>query len=201
MSFMKMQLKTSSAKWRQFCPGGCELKPMMENSRVTSLISKRIQTGAWMHLQVDTTCGLAAHYWFGEDVIKWKHFPRYWPFWRGIFRSPVDSAHKDQLCGAFIFSLICTWTVLEQTIETPMIWDAITIIMMWLWWLFIDHKTPTTANITTTKAQQNSVHILCDTPYMCLLYSQARLSTRRFLHLYMDMICFYKTYITTFPER
>ena len=24
------------------------------------------------------------------DVIKWKHFPRYWPFLRGIQRSPVN---------------------------------------------------------------------------------------------------------------
>ena len=31
-----------------------------------------------------------------EDVIKWKHFPRYWPFVRGIHRSPVNSTHKDQ---------------------------------------------------------------------------------------------------------
>ena len=31
-----------------------------------------------------------------DDVIKWKHFPRYWPFVRGIHRSPVNSPHKDQ---------------------------------------------------------------------------------------------------------
>ena len=24
-----------------------------------------------------------------DDVIKWRHFPRYWPFVRGIHRSPV----------------------------------------------------------------------------------------------------------------
>ena len=29
-----------------------------------------------------------------DDVIKWKHFPRYWPFVRGIHRSPVNSLHK-----------------------------------------------------------------------------------------------------------
>ena len=28
------------------------------------------------------------------DVIKWKHFLRYWPFVRGIYRSPVNSPHK-----------------------------------------------------------------------------------------------------------
>ena len=29
-----------------------------------------------------------------NDVIKWKHFPRYWPFVRGIHRSPVNSPHR-----------------------------------------------------------------------------------------------------------
>ena len=31
-----------------------------------------------------------------DEVIKWKHFPRYWPFVRGIHRSPMNSAHKGQ---------------------------------------------------------------------------------------------------------
>ena len=44
---------------------------------------------------------LASH----DDVIKWKHFPRYWPFVRGIHRSP----HKGQWRGALMFSLICVW--------------------------------------------------------------------------------------------
>ena len=44
------------------------------------------------------------------DFIKWKHFPRYWPFVRGIHRSPVNSQHKGQWRGALMFSLIYTWT-------------------------------------------------------------------------------------------
>ena len=36
-----------------------------------------------------------------DDVIKWKHFPRHWPFVRGI---PL----KSQWRGALMFSLICT---------------------------------------------------------------------------------------------
>ena len=40
------------------------------------------------------------------DVIKWKHFPRYWPFVRGIHRSPVKSPHTGQWRGALMFSLI-----------------------------------------------------------------------------------------------
>ena len=44
-----------------------------------------------------------------DDVIKWKHFPRYWPFVRGIHRSPANSPDKGQWRGALIFSLICAW--------------------------------------------------------------------------------------------
>ena len=44
-----------------------------------------------------------------DDVIKWKHFPRYWPSVRGIHRSPVNSPHKGQWRGALIFSLISVW--------------------------------------------------------------------------------------------
>ena len=44
-----------------------------------------------------------------DDVIKWKEFPCYWPFVRGIW-SPVDSLHKSQRCGALMFSSICAWT-------------------------------------------------------------------------------------------
>ena len=44
-----------------------------------------------------------------DDVMKWKHFPRYWPFVREIHRSPVNSPHKGQWRGTLIFSLICTW--------------------------------------------------------------------------------------------
>ena len=42
-----------------------------------------------------------------DDVIKWEHFPRYWPFVWGIDRSPVNSLHKGQWREALMFSLIC----------------------------------------------------------------------------------------------
>ena len=45
--------------------------------------------------------------WWHDDVIKWKHFPRYWPFVWGIHQSPVNSPHKGQWRGALVFSLIC----------------------------------------------------------------------------------------------
>ena len=51
----------------------------------------------------------AAGNWCHDNVIKWKHFPRNWPFVRGIHRSPVNSPHKGQWRGALMFSLICVW--------------------------------------------------------------------------------------------
>ena len=44
-----------------------------------------------------------------DDVIKWKHFPRNWPFVRGIHRSSVNSPHKGRWRGTLMFSLIYAW--------------------------------------------------------------------------------------------
>ena len=52
---------------------------------------------------------IAPFYKHHDDVIKGKHFPRYWPFVRGIHRSPVNSPHKGQWHGALMFSSICVW--------------------------------------------------------------------------------------------
>ena len=49
-------------------------------------------------------------YFLQDDVIKWKQFPRYWPFVWGIHRSPGNSPHKGQWRGALMFSLISAWT-------------------------------------------------------------------------------------------
>ena len=35
---------------------------------------------------------------YHDDVIKWKTFPRYWSFVRGIHRSVVNSPYKGQWC-------------------------------------------------------------------------------------------------------
>ena len=48
-----------------------------------------------------------------SDLAWWRHqmenFPRYWPFVRGVNRSPVNSPHNGQWHRALIFSLICAW--------------------------------------------------------------------------------------------
>ena len=41
-----------------------------------------------------------------DDIIRWKYFPRYWPFVWGIHRWPVNSPHKGQWRWALMFSLI-----------------------------------------------------------------------------------------------
>ena len=55
---------------------------------------------------------MTSHYqnlWPHDDVIKWKHCPRYWPFMWGIHWPPVNSPHKGQWHRALMFSLICVW--------------------------------------------------------------------------------------------
>ena len=44
-----------------------------------------------------------------DDVIKWKHFPRYWHFVLEINRSPVNPPDKGQRRGALMFSLVFAW--------------------------------------------------------------------------------------------
>ena len=63
-----------------------------------------------------------------DDVIKWRHIPRCWPFTRGIHRSPVNSPHRGQWRGILMFSLISTrvngWAIVRLVIS-----DAIMLIM------------------------------------------------------------------------
>ena len=51
-----------------------------------------------------------AHDALHDNVIKWKHFPHYWPFVGGIHRSPMNFPHKGQWRRALMFPLICAWT-------------------------------------------------------------------------------------------
>ena len=64
-----------------------------------------------------------------DDVIKWKHFPRCWPFVRVIHRSPVNSGTKASDAELWCFLWFAPEPTVEQTMETPVIWDATTLIM------------------------------------------------------------------------
>ena len=57
------------------------------------------------HICISENISIPVH----DDVIKWKHFPRNWPFVREIHRSPVNCPHKGQWRGALMFSLIYAW--------------------------------------------------------------------------------------------
>ena len=59
--------------------------------------------------------------------------PRYWPIVSEIRRSPVNFPHEGQWRGAWIFLSAPEQTV-KQTIETPVIWGAIALIMTSLQW-------------------------------------------------------------------
>ena len=59
----------------------------------------------WKHMVPGRSNFTSVH----DYVIKWKHFPHYWPLVQGIHRSPVNSLHKGQWGEALMFSLICAW--------------------------------------------------------------------------------------------
>ena len=48
---------------------------------------------------------------------------------RGIHRSPVNSPHKGQWRGALMFLWSAPGQTVEKTIETPLIWDVMALIM------------------------------------------------------------------------
>ena len=102
-------LKISSAKCWPFCSGPIcfklnlqHWKPRITMMPISLSLAKVVITAT--SATSDNT-GISTH----DDVIKWKHFPCYWPFVRGIHRSPVNSPHKGQWRGALMFSLICVW--------------------------------------------------------------------------------------------
>ena len=65
---------------------------------------------------------------YHDDAIKWKHFPRYWPFVPGIHLSPGEFPAQRPLTRSFDVLFRPEPTV-EQTMEALVIWDAIALIM------------------------------------------------------------------------
>ena len=79
-----------------------------------------------------------------DDVIKWKHFPRYWPFvWR-IHRSRMNSPHKGRWRGALMFSMICVWINGWKNNRGACDWDAIVLTMTSLKWCYDIRDLPAT---------------------------------------------------------
>ena len=64
----------------------------------------------WFNIENDSRTLQTKH----DDVSQWKHFPRYWPFVRGIHRSLLNSPQKGQWRGALMFSLIFVYSTVDQ---------------------------------------------------------------------------------------
>ena len=97
------------------------------------LLSKR-SSESWR--LYDVTLMLA---FFHDDVMKWKHFPRYWSFVRGIHQSPVNSPHTKASNAELWCFLGCNWMKGWVNIVTLVIWDAIALIVMTI--IFLLHIT------------------------------------------------------------
>ena len=100
----------SSAKGRPFCLGLNVLTTQTAHNR-------------------HTLTRLLNYVFWHDDVIKWKNFPRYWPFVKGIHRAAVDSPHKGSDAELWCFLWSAPEQTVAQAIETPVIWDAIAFIM------------------------------------------------------------------------
>ena len=58
-----------------------------------------------------------------------EYFPRYWPFVRGNQRLPVDAPHKASGAELWCVFLSTPKQMVEQPIDTPVIWDTTLLIM------------------------------------------------------------------------
>ena len=85
---------------------GCECHCISSFVNVCDCVSSYVILFRCMSVYVIVCHCLSVYH---DDVIKWKHFPRNWPFVRKIHRSPVNFPHKGQWRGALMFSLIYVW--------------------------------------------------------------------------------------------
>ena len=72
---------------------------------------------------------------FHYDVIKWKHFPRYWPFVRGIHRSPVNSPQKAGDAELWCFLCSAPWingrVNIREAGDLRRHYDVVTVMSKW----------------------------------------------------------------------
>ena len=78
-----------------------------------------------------------------DNVIKWRHFLRYWTFVRGIHRWPVNSSHKasDAKLWCFLWSIRLNKRLCKQ---------------LWGWWF----ETPTRSKEHVTFGFKKSLPLL-----------------------------------------
>ena len=95
-------------------------------------------------------CG---NHWLHDDVIKWKHFPRYWPFVRGIHRSLIWSFFdlrpnkwlSKQWCGWWFVTLSsplwrhCNWILACHLDDNVMTWKLSVLLAICDLWRYPAH--------------------------------------------------------------
>ena len=57
--------------------------------------------------------------WTRDDVMTWIRFPLYWPFVRGIHRSPVDCPHKGSSTRPLMFFCCQSKQTVEKSLGLP----------------------------------------------------------------------------------
>ena len=67
----------------------CQPEQVVDQTVELSVIWETMPLMPLQHVMIPTTT-------LYDDVIKWKHFPCYWPSVPGIHRWPVNSPHKGQ---------------------------------------------------------------------------------------------------------
>ena len=115
------------AKWQQYSYGACFFFP-------TGLRSTPPLKNIYCHQtsnsnRYNSTIWMKPTFEIHDDVIKWKHFPRYWPFVRGIHRSRWIPRTKASDTELWCLLWSAPELTIEQTTVRLVIWDAISIIM------------------------------------------------------------------------
>ena len=86
-----MHFKISYVKWRAFCVCLNVKRVRTHCQTVCELVDSSFHHGVGQVIEQLQGNTLDINH---DDVIKWKHFPHYWPFVRGIHRSPVNSPQR-----------------------------------------------------------------------------------------------------------
>ena len=104
-SYIKVHQNTTN--FNPLCSKYCAVS--LQRNKIIKIWKKIFASKSFIYVKLDIIIRYCGHTSFHDDVIEWKHFPRYWPFVRGIHWSPVNSPHKGQWRRALMLSLICTW--------------------------------------------------------------------------------------------
>ena len=120
----------------------------------------------WFDSKFKELCSYGCIWWEGvtidadhDDVIKWIHFPRYWPFVRGIHQSPMKNASDVELwCFLWSAHWINGWAINHEASDLRRHCTHYDVIVMnsekplidWLWILIpvCMHDNPQCVNVS-----------------------------------------------------